>query len=289
MGWSHTSNQPLVVFALHETPHCPIQQLMRRAMGHDGGPDGKLLGLISGIAGRVLSAGFSEEEGVLEVWLRISGPQDAVDRFEAAMRQEEGIAFQKIFSNKFNTIYRIVLSRHKCPCLNGDGKGPRCPLLAPRLGAMVKSTIITPRGLLCEFIVAKSKILNELKSAGFRILFSHEINGYDYMLTYKQELALIYAYLMGYYQFPRKISLKELAAKLGLSVSTLAELLRKAEAKVIEAYVRHELPQYLVNVVMSKTACKQHIEKVFSESNGNGKRQRRQTTAAQTAAIAGRE
>jgi len=200
------------------------------------------------------------------------------------MRQEEGIAFQKIFSNKFNTIYRVLLSRHKCPCLAEEKNG--CPLLSHRTGAMVKATIITPRGLLCEFIVARSKFLNELKRDGFQILFTHEISGYDYMLTYKQELALIYAYLMGYYQFPRRISLKELASKLGLSVSTLAELLRKAEAKVVEAYIRHELPQYLVNVVMSKTACRQHIERMFAESrNGrNGRSERKEEVEAEAIA-----
>jgi AraC-like DNA-binding protein len=189
------------------------------------------------------------------------------------MRQEDGIAFQKIFSNKFNTIYRIVVEERKCPCIT---EGRTCPLLSQRTGVMVKSTIITPSGLLCEFIVAKNKVLSELKREGFKILFSHEINGYDYMLTYKQELALVYAYLMGYYQFPRKISLKELAGKLGLSVSTLAELLRKAESKVIEAYIRHELPQYLVNVIASRTACREHIEKAFSEAR-NGRQKRSET------------
>jgi predicted DNA binding protein len=255
---------------------------MRKAYSGDGGSsNGKLLGLISGIAGRVLSAKYSAEEDVLEIWIRISGPQEVMDRFEHAMRQEEGIAFQKIFSNKFNTIYRILLKKHKCPCL-ASGRAS-CPLLSQKVGAMVKSTIITPRGLLCEFIVARGKFLNELKRDGFQIIFSHDINGFDYMLTYKQELALIYAYLMGYYQFPRKISLKELASRLGLSVSTLAELLRKAEAKVIEAYIRHELPQYLVNVIMSRSACRQHIERMFVEGrNGKNGRNRKSNGTEKT-------
>jgi hypothetical protein len=275
------------LFALHETRDCPIQKLMIKAYGNTNnfGSGSKLFGLISGIAGRVLSVRYSEEEEAVEVWLRVSGPQDAMERFEHAMRQEEGIAFQKIFSNKFNTVYRIIIGKHKCPCI-ASGKTRCCPLLSSKTGAMVKSTIITPYGLLCEFIVAKGKFVNELKRDGFQILFMHEINEYDYMLTYKQELALIYTYLMGYYQFPRKISLKELASKLGLSVSTLAELLRKAEAKVVEAFVRHELPQYLVSVIMSRTSCRQHIEKMFAESR-NGKNDKRKIRSRNEIVTAG--
>jgi predicted DNA binding protein len=37
----------------------------------------------------------------------------------------------------------------------------------------------------------------------------------------------------GYYEEPKKISIEELAAKLGISPSTCAELLRKAERKLL--------------------------------------------------------
>jgi DNA-binding Lrp family transcriptional regulator len=58
----------------------------------------------------------------------------------------------------------------------------------------------------------------------------------------------------GYYSYPRRVSVKELAAKLRVSSSALAELLRKAEQRVVEKYVVEELPHYLVQHVLRETA-----------------------------------
>ncbi len=273
--------QPGVVFCFHEVPGCPLLEMLRRAAeasargGGDGGrgrcggdaPFETILGMVSGVAARVLRVQVFPKEGYVEAWVRVSGSNGSIDAFEAAMRQEEGVAYQRVFSNKFNSVYRIVINLARCPCSGGDGaRRHGCPMLQGVPGAMNKATIVTPRGFLCEFIVAKTRALQELKARGCRILMVHEVNGYDYMLTEKQELAIIYAYLMGYYQFPRKTSLKELATKLGLSVSTLAELLRKAEAKIIEAYIRHELPHYLVGVIMSPHTYRGLLEKRFNKS-----------------------
>jgi len=52
-------------------------------------------------------------------------------------------------------------------------------------------------------------------------------------LTEKQREVLITAYKLGYYEIPRKITSKELANKLGLVDSTVAEHLRKAEQRLM--------------------------------------------------------
>ena len=57
-------------------------------------------------------------------------------------------------------------------------------------------------------------------------------------LTQKQFEALRTAYSMGYYDFPRRAGIKDVADKLGLSVSTTTELLRRAEKRLVEAYLR---------------------------------------------------
>lgn len=53
-------------------------------------------------------------------------------------------------------------------------------------------------------------------------------------MTTKQRDAVINAYQNGYYDIPRKISLAELAQDAGISLSTLAEHLRKAEQKLMK-------------------------------------------------------
>ena len=57
-------------------------------------------------------------------------------------------------------------------------------------------------------------------------------------LTQKQFEAVRTAYAMGYFDFPRRAGIKDVAGKLGLSVSTTTELLRRAEKRLVEAYLR---------------------------------------------------
>lgn len=56
------------------------------------------------------------------------------------------------------------------------------------------------------------------------------------VLTDRQEQVLSIAYKLGFFEFPKKVSLTGLAKKLGVSKSTLSEILRAGEAKVLHAY-----------------------------------------------------
>jgi len=277
-------SQSAVVFCLMESHECPLRRVMIKALeehngkgpsnqGEDNGDSSLVLNMVDGIAGRVLRASYYPDEDYIEVWMRVSGTWPLLKTFENKLKQEYGITFQVIFSNKFNTVYRITIEGSKCPHVS-SGKHV-CPILKSIPGAMLKTSIISPYGFLCELIVSKASVKNELRRLGCHILTAHGIEEYDYMLTHKQELAVLYAYLTGYYKFPRKISLKDLSYQLGLSVSTLAELIRKAEAKIIEAFIRHELPHYLVGLVMSRTACKDFIESKFSSRGDSGRLQKK--------------
>ncbi len=55
-------------------------------------------------------------------------------------------------------------------------------------------------------------------------------------LTDRQDRVLSLAYKLGYFEFPKKISLTELAKKLRISKSTLSEILRMGEQKVLHSY-----------------------------------------------------
>ncbi len=56
-------------------------------------------------------------------------------------------------------------------------------------------------------------------------------------LTEKQRGALERAYRAGYYSFPRKASLEEIASRLGVPRTTFQSHLRKAEKKIVSAVV----------------------------------------------------
>ncbi len=112
---------------------------------------------------------------------------------------------------------------------------------------MVKSVILTPSYILLEVIAVRKAFLKKIEDYGFKIIKSSSVDGLSYMLTPRQEEVLIKAFLKGYYSFPRRACLAEIAESLGISISTLSELIRKAESKVVEAFMIHELPHYLCN------------------------------------------
>ena len=60
-------------------------------------------------------------------------------------------------------------------------------------------------------------------------------------ITPRQEEALAAAIAMGYYEYPRKLNLTKLAEKLSIAPTTLSEILRRAERKLITSYLVNNL------------------------------------------------
>jgi predicted DNA binding protein len=55
-------------------------------------------------------------------------------------------------------------------------------------------------------------------------------------LTARQRSLLLHCYAGGYYEIPRRATLRAMAKGLGISATTLSLVLRRAEAKVVAAY-----------------------------------------------------
>ncbi len=58
----------------------------------------------------------------------------------------------------------------------------------------------------------------------------------DELMTSRQEDILQIAFERGYFDYPKKISLRDLAAMFDVSISTLSEMLRKGQRKIMEEY-----------------------------------------------------
>jgi len=82
--------------------------------------------------------------------------------------------------------------------------------------------------LLKEFVEAKIdvKVLKVVKAKS------------EDIVTSRQEQIIKIALEAGFFDFPRKITLNQLAEKLNISSSTLAEIIRRAEKNIIEAYFK---------------------------------------------------
>ncbi len=58
------------------------------------------------------------------------------------------------------------------------------------------------------------------------------------VLTDRQEEIIQVAFASGYFDFPRKIGSQKLAAKLGVSLSTLSEVMRAAQRRIFSEYLK---------------------------------------------------
>ncbi len=99
-----------------------------------------------------------------------------------------------------------------------EGGGLEWRLLAPRRSS-VESLVTTlkNRGIAVELVSIKTA-----KGSGG--------------LTDRQSRVLSLAYELGYFEFPKKINLTDLAKKLSVSKAALSETLRTGEDKVLHAY-----------------------------------------------------
>ncbi len=94
-------------------------------------------------------------------------------------------------------------------------------------------TILTPNeGTLADLFNALEMIGCEAK-----LVSKHEIDSAS-LLTRRQEAVLKKAFELGYYDYPSRINARELATILKITPSTLSEILRRSEHKLVNFYIK---------------------------------------------------
>jgi len=105
------------------------------------------------------------------------------------------------------------------------------------LGAKtLKEGTVEWRLLLTEEAVLKD-LISDLREAGCEVILKKKRRRNDVrLLSHRQEQIIEKALEMGYFDYPRGISGRELARSLNISQSTLYEVLQNAERKLVESY-----------------------------------------------------
>ena len=86
-------------------------------------------------------------------------------------------------------------------------------------------------------------IIGDLEKAGYKVnvrkigKFEQQIG----ILTENQERIFWLALKSGFFDFPRKVGMAELAVKLGISSATLSEIMRRGTRRLLEHYFKREL------------------------------------------------
>ncbi|MEB3807050.1 MAG: helix-turn-helix domain-containing protein [Desulfurococcales archaeon] len=184
---------------------------------------------------RLLLLRAHEASDTLNVWVVVKGAKKEIRDFLKTLASEKGARYTILHDAGTSKLVHIVFPSIACPFRS------KCPLASPSSKAIAVSTVIGEGKAVSVIIVSSIKALEELSGKGVRVLDYVEGDRLYEELTPQQEELLILAYQIGYYSYPRRASLKDLARILGLSVSTVAEKLRKAEAKIIGRVVKDEL------------------------------------------------
>jgi len=89
---------------------------------------------------------------------------------------------------------------------------------------------------------AFQKIMSAMQTAGLqvKVLKMGKFEPKEGVLTEKQERIFWLALKGGFFDYPRKIDTGELAAKLGISPSTLSEITRRGMRRLLESYFKNE-------------------------------------------------
>ena len=116
-----------------------------------------------------------------------------------------------------------------------------CRTLLSRGAFLVSGRLIGEKTFNYSFVTPDSKSFSEVlgffKEYGkFRVRRIRKFGLKGRVLTERQEKVLWVALKMGFFDFPRKIEMRELAEILGIAPSTLSEILRRGIRRVLESY-----------------------------------------------------
>ena len=121
---------------------------------------------------------------------------------------------------------------------------PVCKTLYTSDVVVEKIRVVKERTLIYTLLVPNNSSLKEFLSSliqnGVKVTVIDVSEISDTALTERQIEILKLAYKLGYFDDDRKISLSQLAEKLGISAPTLDEILRRALRKVVKYYLNHE-------------------------------------------------
>jgi predicted DNA binding protein len=109
-------------------------------------------------------------------------------------------------------------------------------------GKSIQGSTITYSFMVATFEAYRG-IIGDLEKSGYNVnvrkvgKFEQQIG----VLTENQERIFWLALKSGFFDYPRKIGMAELAAKLGISPATLSEIVRRGTRRLLEHYFKHDL------------------------------------------------
>ena len=147
--------------------------------------------------------------------------------------------------------FKIVTPRRKAeskPSLWFESEGCEvCNTILSRDAFLISGKSLEEHTIKYSFIVptfeAYKSIISALENSGHKVnvLKMGSFEPKTGVLTEKQERIFWLALKGGFFDYPRKIGTRELSAKLGISPSTLSEIIRRGMRRLLEHHFEKEL------------------------------------------------
>lgn len=185
---------------------------------------------------RVIDCRPSRKSGIQQL-VEISGRPEELEAIISSIEEDENVEDVHVVKTKRGRILGVVATNDSTMCKTIADVN--CFCLTCPLGSPLK-----PNGMV-DWILAMTaqsslrKLTAELKEHGIATTIVRVANISDgEKLTARQRNIVEYAFASGFYEYPRRTGLQELAGSFGVSASTLGEMMRRAERKIISAYLR---------------------------------------------------
>ena len=180
---------------------------------------------------RVKIVDVKERKGVVEDFVELSSESVSPEELLSHLRREAGVLSADMTKVDRNRVIGMV-STHDCPI---------CSTFAGLNCFLVSANTIDERKMEWKLFIGGDTDLKTLcarldtNRVKYELLeVSHRVQKKE--MTARQEEILRVAYDLGYFEFPKRIKLEDLAAKLGITNGTLAEILRRAEKNVLSTH-----------------------------------------------------
>lgn len=154
-----------------------------------------------------------------------------IDEVRKFLRGQEGIELVELEAVESDRAIGVVKSKECFGCR--ELLSTECFLVSAssKEDGRLEYTIISSRNECLRKLMSKL----EAAKASPKLVKMKKLSK-DEMLTDNQEKIVKMAYQRGYYDFPKRIGVKDLAKIFNISPATLSEILRRGQKKIIESY-----------------------------------------------------
>ncbi len=154
-----------------------------------------------------------------------------MDDLVKAMRKDGDLTGLEVIRSKNGHVYGSAASA-RCTVCKEIAKS-KCFLSSVTVGSKERAqwTVFGSDSSFGDLVHALEK-----RKIPFEVRFKKELEDTD-LLTTRQEQILSIAYERGYFDFPKGRGLKELAEETGIRTSTLAEIIRRGQKKIVGEYL----------------------------------------------------